>query len=87
MSQVTFIELDEKMQNTDMALDELLRMKLPKEANDAINMIIENLNSAITYISQIKEEYIQLEGTNGKLTQGMQAAKKQMNDLDIDMEG
>jgi len=87
MSQVTFIELDEKIQNTDMAIDELLRMKLPKEATDALGMIIENLTAAITYISQIKEEYLQLESANGKLSQGMRAAKKEMNSLDIDMEG
>jgi len=68
MSQVTFIELDEKIQNTDMAIDELLRMKLPKEATDALGMIIENLTAAITYISQIKEEYLQLESANGKLS-------------------
>jgi len=87
MSQVTFIELDEKIQNTDMAIDEMLKMKLPKEANDALGMIIENLTATITYISQIKEEYTQLESANGKLSQGMKASMKQMKDLDIDMEG
>ena len=86
MSQVTFIEVDEKLQNTDMALDELLRMKLQKEANDALNMVIENLNYVVTLISQIKEEYSKLEGNNQKLLKAMQAANKQMKDLDLDMD-
>lgn len=85
MDTTIFIELDEKMQNTDMALDVLLKMNLSKEAKDALDMVIGNLTSAVSLISQIKERYTQLDNTNKKLNQAFQGAKKQLVDIDIEM--
>lgn len=85
MDSTIFLELDEKMQNTDMALDELLKMKLPNEAKDALNMVIDNLTFAVGLISQIKNDYFVLENTNTKLNQAFQGAKKQLIDIDIEM--
>ncbi len=84
MDSTIFLEIDEKLQNTDMALDELLRMKLPNEAKDAINMIIENLTSVISMVSSVKEQFIQLEGGNQRLTKVIQEAKKQFREIDLE---
>ena len=85
MDSTIFIELDEKMQNTDMALDELLKMNLSKEAKDALDMVIDNLTSAVSLINQIKDRCIVLENINTKLNQAFQGAKKQLIDIDIEM--
>ena len=87
MDSTIFLEIDEKLQNTDMALDELLRMKLPNEAKDAINMVIENLTQGIGLLSQIRINYEQLDMKNKKLTQAFQVAKNQLKDIDIELEG
>ena len=84
MDSTIFLEIDEKLQNTDMALDELLRMKLPNEAKDAINMVIENLTFVVSMVSSVKEQFLQLEGSNQKLTKVVQEAKKQFREIDLE---
>jgi archaellum component FlaC len=48
-------------------------------------MVIGNLTSAVSLISQIKERYTQLDNANKKLNQAFQGAKKQLVDIDIEM--
>jgi len=84
MSQVTFVEIDEMIQHINIEVDALLQMKLSKDATNSLETIKEITSDLITRISQINEEYNRLEGNNFKLLKGMNAANKQMNDMDLD---
>ena len=83
---ILLLELDEKLQNTDMALDVLLKMGLSKEAKDALDMVIGNLTYAVSLVSQLKDKCTQLDNINKKLNQAFQGAKKQLVDIDIEMD-
>lgn len=84
MSQATFVEIDEMIQHINIEVDALLQMKLSKDATNSLETIKEITSDLITRISQINEEYNRLEGNNFKLLKGMNAANKQMNDMDLD---
>lgn len=87
MGTTLFLELDEKFQQTDLALDELLKMKLPKEAADALDMVIDNLKGALTLVTMINEKSQKDDHRISMLVKALRDAQIQLKDLDIELEG
>ena len=84
MSQLIFVDLDSVIGIANMEIDNILDTTSSKEIIRALNIIKERLVETTVYISQIQEEYNRLEGNNKKLQKAMQAACRQMNDLELD---
>jgi len=84
VSQATFVEIDERIESAIIEIDNLLSDTSIARTTMALNLIKEKLLEATTYISMIHEEYSNLQGNNSKLLKGMNAANRQMKDMDLD---